>query len=117
MHAPLHHEAATALLSQNVLNSVAQDGVDVDVHGFVFINDATAASLTDEANVIAAIGAIANDGGNEQLMFVINRTVAGQAGVYAYVDDGNADAAVVSEELTLLAIVNSTVAFADLSTF
>jgi hypothetical protein len=106
---------AESFLDNDVASDVPQGDVDFSVHGFIFINDAAAATLSKEHDVISAIGSVANDGSNNRAVFVINNSSGDAAGLYAFVDNGTADGIIVSGELHLLAIVDTPVAFTDLA--
>jgi Ca2+-binding RTX toxin-like protein len=106
---------ANAFLDNDVANSVGQNGTDLNTHGFIFINNAAAVSLTSEANVADAIGALANEAVGDQAAFVINNTAGNAAGVYAFISAA-ADNDVGVGELYLLAITDEAATFANLTT-
>ncbi|UCF32261.1 MAG: calcium-binding protein [Phycisphaerales bacterium] len=104
-----------SFLDNDVASDVPQGGVDFSVHGFIFINDVAAATLSREHDVISAIGPVTNDGDNNRAAFVINNSSGDAAGLYAFVDNGTADGVIMPGELHLLAVVDTPVAFADLA--
>lgn len=77
---------------------------------------ATAAALDNLANVIAAIGAIANETVGESAYFVVRNTANTQSGVYAWTAV-TADNVISANELVLIGVTTGTIALGDLATF
>lgn len=100
--------AGAAQVAGTAFTATASGAFDANgAVGGAFITGATAASLTNEANVRAAIGAIANETAAEEAYFVVTNTAGTQFGVYHWVDaDGVND--VTAGEIELLGVVTYT---------
>lgn len=100
--------AAAAQAAGTNFTAVASGTFDANgAIGGALITGATAAALTNEANVIAAIGAIANETAGEEAYFVVANTAGTQVGVYHFVA-ATADNAVTAGELELIGVVTHT---------
>jgi Ca2+-binding RTX toxin-like protein len=85
--------------------------------GVAFITGATAADLTNIANVITAIGAIGNETATEAAYFIVANTAGTQSGIYAFtsVVAGNT---ITAGELVLIGVTTGVIAAAtDVVTF
>lgn len=94
--------------------SVASGGVDLvdSVNGIFPINDATVTDLGSFAEIIAAIGTLANVGAGDKAIFTVQDSAGVLTGVYAFTDN-NADTMVDASELALLAIVDTPITDTD----
>lgn len=111
--------AAAAQAAGTAFTAVATTAFDFNAAvGGAFITGATAASLANEANVIAAIGATANETVGEEAYFVVLNAAGTQFGVYHMVS-AVADNAVTAGEIELLGVATytGTLTAADINFF
>jgi len=99
----------TAQIALAAFTSTASGALDLNTlaTGGAFITGATAADLTSSANVIAAIGAAANETVGESVYIAVQNTAANAYGVYHFVST-IASNTVAAAELKLLGIVSYT---------
>ena len=96
--------------------AVASGAADLTgtTNGVFYVNDATASNLGTLADVVGAIGALANVGSGEKAVFVVQNTAGTQTGIYAFTD-GNGDTTIDAAELALLGVVDTTITNTDLA--
>lgn len=95
-------------LVANTAASVAQNGADFNGSsgGVFYINNATAASLTNLSNVVSAIGSISNASSGEKAVFLV-RDGTGDTGVYAFQENGTNTSTISDSELSILAVADA----------
>ncbi len=91
------------------LGSIAVNSGTVNMasgNGVLYINNATATSLSTIGDVAGAIGSLTNSSVGDKAIFVVRADSGPSTGVYAFTD-GNGDTTVDAVELSLLAVVDA----------
>jgi len=104
--------ANISLVAGDVTFEAAESGAAAGTAAVIFIDDATAASLTDSSDVVGAIGDFSGQAAqfatNDVHIFIVGNTAGTAFGIYAYTEADGA-ATLVEGDIQLLGTVNTAV--------